>query len=393
MKLEKGAPQNETGETQPSELQEQKKENFREKINRLVGSLGAKLVEFSQRKQAAKAIMESVNPEADFTPEEQEQLSAIESSAQLETEKATALLQEAESGEPAESIVEAENKEPEVATAEAPAVEKTEEVIKLNKELPQEEQAKEKIPEQPKTPEERVEALKQKAETLTENATQNLINQFGSVEAAQNYAKRQIRDPYGRTQNPLEISAIYFARANLTALEKTKELQGYIEQGHEDYSHIPPLYKKISFESEMNETEQNIDRNNYSELPEAKGAFEQTKEQQVEKLTTQAEDLLQKFESTNKEANERYQNLKSKGLIRGGSDFENADYQKHIAYEEIGDIKEALEKNAEYSVHINENGKVQASYPPFGRFVGTAEDRLSHLEKVLSGSERYEMIG
>lgn len=241
---------------------------------------------------------------------------------------------------------------------------------------------------------EKLEQLKQRTETLIEKAEQNLIDQFGSVEAAQNYAKREIKDPYGRTQDPSEVSGIYFARANLAALEKTKELQEYIEQGHEDYSRVkpwsarPPL--KPSFEFEIQEMEQNIDKNNYRQLPEAKGAFTETKEQQVEKLTAQAEDLLQRFELISKEANERYQDLKSKGLIKWDSDFENVDYQKHIAYREIGDIKKALEKNAEHSVRINENGKVQVSYPPIGRFTG-AEDRLAHLEKVLLGQEQLEL--
>jgi hypothetical protein len=139
MKLEKSTSQNETGETQPSDLQEQKKESFREKINRLASSLKAKFAEFGQNKQSSKATMESVDSEADFTPEEQEQLSAIESSAQLETEKAEALLGELESGESATNTENNEPEEPVVEKTESPeSEEKKEKRKELNKELEKE---------------------------------------------------------------------------------------------------------------------------------------------------------------------------------------------------------------------------------------------------------------
>lgn len=104
MKLE-NISKNEIVETQTPELQEEKKESFGEKIKRLAGNLRAKFAEFNKNKQASKVTMESVNLEADFTPEEQEQLSAIESSAQLETEKAEALLQKLELSESNDSEV------------------------------------------------------------------------------------------------------------------------------------------------------------------------------------------------------------------------------------------------------------------------------------------------
>jgi len=329
-------------EVQKPPAESREKESFREKINRLVGNIGAKLVEFSQQRKSYESSMENTNPQASFTQEEQEKLSAIESSAQAEAEKTSASLQEFESDEPTE-----------LARAQDSVVEQPVEVVTDIKaeELLKEEKAAEQTPEQPKTPEERLEGLKQKAGVLAEKASRNLTDQFGSVEAAKTVYESRNKKGY-------LTPVMHFAAANLSALEKVKELQELMEQGHEDYN-FHPLNSPKTFESELNEMEQKIDRSNFGEMPEAMGAFEETKEQQMEKLTIRVDELLQKYEGVSS--------------------------QKPIDYDEVRKIKEALEKNSENSVRVNKNGKVEVSYHPLNMFV-VAEDTLNKLDKVLSGN-------
>ena len=96
-------PQSERGEIQKQapESQEQRKESFGDKIKRFAGKIGERLSQFGKRRQSAESVMKSVNPEATFTLQEQEQLTSVESAAQTETAKATEALQALETAEPA----------------------------------------------------------------------------------------------------------------------------------------------------------------------------------------------------------------------------------------------------------------------------------------------------
>jgi hypothetical protein len=212
----------------------------------------------------------------------------------------------------------------------------------------------EKTTESDKAKQERIEKLRQKAIALTERAKENLIKQFGSIEVARAYAEKGIRDPYGREQNPEEVSKIYFAQSNLRVLEEVPRLQGYIEEGHEDYSHIPPFFDKRmpSLESELEGLERSINRANFPKLPETEPEKVGSKEQQIERLTAELEELLKKYESVKNDP----------------------------AYRELEFIGYGLEKQR---TRIGEDGKLEVSYPPLSRYT-KLEDKLAELERRLA---------
>jgi len=74
----------------------ERKETYREKFSRWKNSIREGLGKFGSRRQSAETAIKAVQPEAQFTPDEQQQLDTIEATAQGEVQKTTESLENIE---------------------------------------------------------------------------------------------------------------------------------------------------------------------------------------------------------------------------------------------------------------------------------------------------------
>jgi hypothetical protein len=229
---------------------------------------------------------------------------------------------------------------------------------------------KEATPEGATTPEQRLEALKQKADQLHERIAGFLDNQFGSVDAARTYANNR------QKVSPMADGQLFVAGNYLSALREVEELQGFMNGGHEAYDarlwsagNSGPGGIK-SFDAALDHWDYVAsDRNLKFELPEAKGKFKENMEQQVEVLTGKTDVLLAKFNQ----------------LIKTNGGEEGTDHD----YLQLQEFSKALASSSEDMVRVREDdGKLQVSYHPLNKWKN-AEDELMEFEQKYEQRSRH----
>lgn len=310
----------ETGEVrqQTPEQVESSGETLEARVGRFEQGLDTKVAGLTGRRESAEAVMKSVSSDAKFTEGEAAQLTDLESTAQGEASAAKQSMRETATG----ASTEVKSSPERVVNAE----------------------------------------LQIKVQKLVDQAKQNLINQFGSLEAAQSYHNtHQIRD--WQRQDRGEIANIMFADANLKVIAEGEAMAGHIEQGHEKH----PAGRRETFAEAIGDLAQKSKRENFPNLPEAKGAApeSQSKEAQEQRLGQVVDGLLQTYKTAYEAAKKTMQDLERNPMAKDYL-YNNSKYLEakdiSMAYSKLERVGQALREGKRTSV--GGDGRLEMSIPP-----------------------------